>query len=79
MTCRRRNCQVMAEELSDVSQQRLHHFITVGKWCYRKLMDKLTVDFWHLLKANGLEDDTCLIIDESGNPKKGKLSAGVKR
>jgi SRSO17 transposase len=69
----------MAEELSDVSQQRLHHFITVGKWCYRKLMDKLTVDCWHLLKANGLEDDTCLIIDESGNPKKGKLSAGVKR
>lgn len=42
-------------------------------------MDKPTVDFWHLLKENGLEDDTCLIIDESGNPKKGKRSDAIKR
>jgi SRSO17 transposase len=42
-------------------------------------MDKVTVDFWHLLQQYGLEDDTCLITDESRNPKKGKLSAGVKR
>jgi len=31
------------------------------------------------LQRSGLEDDTCLIIDKSGNPPKGKLSAGVKR
>jgi hypothetical protein len=42
-------------------------------------MDKIALDFWCLLQRSGLEDDTCLIIDESGNPKKGKLSAGVKR
>lgn len=79
MVCRRRNCQVMSEEVPQASQQRLHHFITVSRWCYRKLMDKITVDFWQLLQQNGLENDTCLIIDESGNPKKGKHSAGVKR
>jgi SRSO17 transposase len=79
MVCRRRNCQVMAEELQEGNQQRLHHFITIGKWCYTQLMDKVTVDFWQYLKQQGLEDDTCLIIDESGNPKKGKHSAGVRR
>ncbi|WPV67789.1 IS701 family transposase [Chitinophaga sp. LS1] len=79
MVSRRRNCQVMAEELQNTSQQCLHHFITIGKWCYSKLMDRITLDFWHLLQQSGLEDDTCLIIDESGNPKKGRLSAGVKR
>lgn len=79
MVCRRRNCQVMAQELQNTSQQCLHHFITVGKWCYSKLMDKIMLDFWHLLQRCGQEDDTCFIVDDSGNPKKGKLSAGVKR
>ncbi|RFM30738.1 transposase [Chitinophaga silvisoli] len=32
----------------------------------------------HLLQKNGLDDDTCLIIDESGNSKNGKQSVGVK-
>ncbi|RFM34712.1 hypothetical protein DXN04_15735 [Chitinophaga silvisoli] len=42
---RRRNYQVMAQELQNSSQQCLHHFITNGKWCYSKLMDRITVDF----------------------------------
>lgn len=42
-------------------------------------MDVITLQFWHRLEHLGLEEDTCLIIDESGNPKKGKHSAGVKR
>lgn len=71
MVSQRRNCQAMAAELQQSSQQCLHHFITVGKWCYSKLMDKITLEFWYLLQKNGLDDDTCLIIDESVIRKKG--------
>jgi SRSO17 transposase len=42
-------------------------------------MDTVTLTFFAHLKQLGLMDDTCLIIDEAGNPKKGKHSAGVKR
>lgn len=43
------------------------------------MMDVVTVRFADQLKQIGLEKDTCLIIDESGNPKKGRHSAAVKR
>ena len=34
LLCRRRNCQVMAEELQESNSQRLHHFITLnGNTC----------------------------------------------
>ncbi|WP_165760217.1 IS701 family transposase [Niastella populi] len=79
LLCRRRNCQVMAEELQESNGQRLHHFITASKWCYQQVMDVVTLRFWQKLQNLGLADDACLIIDEAGNPKKGKKSAGVKR
>lgn len=69
----------MAEQLGESSQQRLHHFITASRWEFEKVMDTITVCFWQMLRKAGLETDTCLIIDETGNPKKGKKSAGVKR
>ena len=79
MVCRRRNCQVMAEELQEGNNQRLHHFITGSKWSFSGLMDTITVNFGNRLKEAALGDDTCLIIDEAGNPKKGTHSAGVMR
>lgn len=79
LLCRRRNCQVMAEELQESNQQRLHHFITGSKWNFSKLMDTVTIAFSNRLQQLDLDDDTCLIVDETGNPKKGKLSAGVQR
>lgn len=79
MLSRRRNCQVMAEDLQQSNSQRLHHFITASKWQYQKVMDAITLRFITQLNRLGLQDDTCLIIDESGNPKKGNHSAGVKR
>ncbi len=69
----------MAEELQESNGQRLHHFITASRWCYQQVMDVVTLTFWHKLQALGLTEDTCLIIDEAGNPKKGRESAGVKR
>src|SRR5690606_27816712 len=77
--CRRRNCQTMAEELQESNQQRLHHFITVSKWGFQRVMDTVTLRFWKRLEDLDLAGDSCLIIDEYGNPKKGKRSAGVKR
>jgi SRSO17 transposase len=79
LVCRRRNCQMMAEELQEGNNQRLHHFITGSRWSFWKLMDAVTIEFWRCLQQRGLEEDTCLIIDETGNPKKGKHSAGVRR
>jgi len=77
--CRRRNCQVMAEELQESNSQRLHHFITTSRWCYQQVMDVVTLKFWQQLQSLDLTEDSCLIIDEAGNPKKGRHSAGVKR
>ena len=79
LLCHRRNCQMMAEELQESNQQRLHHFITASKWRFKEVMDVITLQFWQRLQYLGLEDDSCLIIDEAGNPKKGRKSAGVKR
>lgn len=75
---RRRNCQVMAEELGESNQQCLHHFISASPWQFQQVMDTVTLEFYDLLKRASLQTDTCLIIDETGNPKKGKASAGVK-
>ncbi|MGZ3839376.1 MAG: hypothetical protein ACXVMS_18535 [Flavisolibacter sp.] len=33
-------------------------------------MDTVTLQFWQLLERAELDQDTCLIIDETGNPKK---------
>src|SRR5215211_6229938 len=76
MMCRRRNCQVMAEELQQSNQQRLHHFITDSKWNAAKVMDTVTLGFYEQLQHLGLEDNNCLIIDESSIPKKGTDCAG---
>jgi len=69
----------MAEQLQESNQQRLHHFITTSKWNFRQIMDVVTLQFWKRLQDLGLQDDICLIIDETGIPKKGRHSAGVKR
>jgi SRSO17 transposase len=79
LLCHRRNCQVMSEELQQSNQQQLHHFITAAKWQCRLVMDTVTMRFWQLLEQCDLQADSCLIIDEAGNPKKGRQSAGVKR
>ena len=69
----------MAEELQDSNQQRLHHFITGSKWSASKVMDAVTTRCYQQFQHLGLQGDICLIIDESGIPKKGIHSAGVQR
>jgi len=70
---------MMAEELQQSTGQKLHHFISVSKWNPFGVMDAVTISFADQLNQAGLQNDTCLIIDESGIPKKGKHSAAVKR
>lgn len=53
--------------------------MTGSKWSFQRVMDTVTVHFWNSLELFGLAQDSCLIIDECGNPKKGKSSAGFKR
>jgi SRSO17 transposase len=70
---------MIAEELQQSNQQRLHHFITSSKWKFSQVMDAVTLAFWQRLQQLDLQEDTCLIVDETGNPKKGIHSAGVQR
>jgi SRSO17 transposase len=60
---------MMAEELQESNQQRLHHFITSSKWKFSQVMDAATLAFSERLQQLDLQEDTCLIIDETGNPK----------
>jgi SRSO17 transposase len=66
----------MAEAVPDSNDQALQHFLTNSPWDDQKVVAQVTHDANALL---GGYDDSCLIIDESGNPKKGDKSVGVSR
>lgn len=66
----------MAEVVPGSDDQVLQHFLTYSPWSYREVMDQVASDTNMLFGRNA---DTCLIIDESGLPKKGDKSVGVGR
>ena len=72
----RKNMERMAEVVPDSNDQAFQHFISQSPWEEDNLILQIAND------ANGLiggHNDTCLIIDESGIPKKGTKSVGVAR
>jgi SRSO17 transposase len=71
-----KNMERMAEVIPDSDDQVLQHFLTYSPWSYRAVMDQVALDT-DLLFGNDAE--RCLIIDESGIPKKGDKSVGVGR
>jgi len=71
-----KNMDRMAEANPDVKSGSLQHFITDSPWSHRDVMDHVACDASTLI---GDELDTGLIIDESGNVKKGDHSVGVAR
>jgi SRSO17 transposase len=76
MQARRRNIERIRDAVPGSDEQALHHFIANSPWDHRPVLDKVARD------ANGLlggTDDSFLLIDETGFPKKGRDSVGVAR
>jgi len=72
----RKNMERMVEVVPDTDYQKLQHFLTHSPWDHRAVMRQVAEEADRLL---GGQDDSCLVIDESGFAKKGDDSAGVAR
>jgi len=66
----------MAEAVPYSDDQALQHFLTNSGWDEQLVIDKIADDANLLI---GGKKDSCLILDESGIPKKGIKSVGVGR
>lgn len=76
MQARRRNILQIRDTVPLTDEQALHHFISNSRWDERAVLDKIARDANALL---GGSDESFLLIDESGFPKKGRESVGVSR
>lgn len=76
MQARRRNILQIRDAVPESDEQALHHFISNSRWDERAVLNKIAGDANDLL---GGTDDSFLLIDESGIPKKGRQSVGVAR
>ena len=72
----RKNVERMTEVVPETEYQSLQHFTSHSPWDHRPVMDQVALDADHLL---GGSPESCLIIDESSQSKKGKKSVGVAR
>lgn len=66
----------MAESVPNTDDQAYQHFLSQSPWQEDAVIDQLCYDANQLI---GGQDDSCLIIDETGLPKKGQKSVGVSR
>ena len=66
----------MAEAVPDSDDQVFQNFLTNSPWDDQAVGDQLANDSNRLI---GGKNDSCLIIDETGIPKKGDKSVGVDR
>ena len=71
-----RNMERMAEVVPDSDERALQHFVSEAEWDEREVLDRVARE---ADKHPGGQPDSCLIIDESGHPEKGKHSVGVSR
>ena len=76
MQARRRNIERIRDVVPESDEQALHHFIANSPWDHRAVLDHVARDANALL---GGTDDSFLVIDETGFPKKGRDSVGVAR
>jgi SRSO17 transposase len=70
MQARRRNIERIRDAVPGSDEQVLHHFIANSPWDHRLVLDKVARDANALL---GGTDDSFLVIDETGFPKKGAI------
>jgi SRSO17 transposase len=72
----RKNMERMTEAVADSEWQSMQHFLSHSPWEHRPVQDQIAKDCDRLI---GGSPDTGLIYDETGIPKKGKLSVAVAR
>jgi len=75
-TQRRKNIEVIGEDVKGSDYQGMEQFISSSPWDHRKLMDQVALDASDLLGDEALSG---LYIDESSFLKKGHASVGVQR
>ena len=73
---KKKNMERMAEAVPHSDDQVLQHFLTNSTWDEQLVIDQISDDANQLI---GGKKDSCLIIDETGIPKKGTKSVGVAR
>lgn len=66
----------MEEAISGADEQVLQHFLSNSTWDEKAVLKQVAKDVDRCL---GGRPDSCLILDESGFPKKGDKSVGVAR
>lgn len=76
MQARRRNIERIRDVVPGSDEQALHHFIANSPWDHRAVLNRVARDADALL---GGTEDSFLLIDETGFPKKGRDSVGVAR
>jgi SRSO17 transposase len=72
----RKNCERMAEIVPDSDDQALQQFLSDSKWNADAVMDAVALRAAEVFSG---QEETHLLIDECGMPKKGDYSAGVSR
>jgi len=72
----KKNMERMAEAVPESNDQALQHFLTNSPWNEQTVVEQVAQDADKLL---GGHNNSCLILDESGMPKKGDQSVGVSR
>lgn len=75
----RKNLQVIAQSLGKSDHQALNHFLSDSIWDWTRVSDQVSIRFYKLIERLNAVANLCLIIDESGIPKRGDQSAGVTR
>jgi SRSO17 transposase len=73
---RGKTMEQMSFVVPDSNYQAIQQFITDSGWDYKPVMNRVAQIADELI---GDETESCLIVDESGFRKKGKLSVGVAR
>ena len=66
----------MAEAVPNTNDQAYQHFLSKSPWQEDAVIDQLCHDANQQI---GGQNDSCLLIDETGLPKKGHESVGVAR
>jgi FOG: Transposase len=75
----KKNMSQMAQKITNVDKQVLQNFISESPWKDEPFLKDVQSEIVSLITGHSPNDDMALIGDESGFPKQGKDSVGVKR